>query len=99
LLSRVVGDAELLPAARAVAADIAHNAAPVSVAITKRLLWHHLSAKSMEDAEELETRLFGWAVSQPDAREGISAFLEKRTPNWTMHPSTDLPDFLPHGRK
>jgi enoyl-CoA hydratase/carnithine racemase len=40
LVSRVVPDAELLPTARALAAEIARDTAPVSVAITKWLLWH-----------------------------------------------------------
>ncbi len=98
VLSRVVPDAELLPAARALGEDIARNAAPVSVAITKRLLWHHLTEPDMQRAEQIEGRLFGWTGTQPDAREGIKAFLEKRAPSWKMHPSTDMPDFVP-GRK
>ena len=99
LLSRVVADADLLPTARALAQDIACNAAPVSVAITKRLLWHHLTESDLQRAEEIEARLFGWAASQPDAREGIDAFLQKRTPSWKMRPSTDVPEFLPGRRK
>jgi len=98
IISRVLPDAELLPAARALAVDIAQHAAPVSVAITKRLLWHHLSVAELEAAEEVETELFGWAATQPDAREGVRAFLEKRAPRWTMRPSADMPERLP-GRK
>jgi enoyl-CoA hydratase/carnithine racemase len=98
VVSRVLPDDQLMPTAHALAADIACNAAPVSVAITKRLLWHNLTETDMQRAEAIENRLFGWTGGQPDAREGVSAFLEKRTPTWKMHPSTDLPDFLP-GRK
>ena len=95
VVSRVVPDADLLPTVRALAEDIARNAAPVSVAITKRLLWHNLTEPDLQRAEDLESRLFWWTGTQPDAREGVRAFLEKRTPKWTMNPSTDLPDFLP----
>jgi enoyl-CoA hydratase/carnithine racemase len=98
VVSRVLADDQLLPAAQALATDIARNAAPVSVAITKRLLWHNLTETDMEHAEAIENRLFGWTGGQPDCREGVSAFLEKRAPDWKMRPSTDLPDFLP-GKK
>jgi enoyl-CoA hydratase/carnithine racemase len=95
VISRVVADPDLLPTARALAEDIARNAAPVSVAITKRLIWHNLTESDIYTAEEIENRLFGWSGLQPDAREGVQSFLEKRTPDWKMKPSRDLPDFLP----
>jgi enoyl-CoA hydratase/carnithine racemase len=95
ILSRVVPDATLVETARGLAAEIAHNAAPVSVAITKRLIWHNLLETDLQRAEDIETRLFWWTGTQPDAREGVRSFLEKRAPQWTMAPSTDLPDFLP----
>jgi len=98
VVSRVVPDGDLATTVRLLAADIADNAAPVAVAITKRLLWHHLTETDLQRAEAVEARLFGWAGAQPDAREGVRAFLDKRSPNWTMQPSTDLPDFLPRGK-
>jgi enoyl-CoA hydratase/carnithine racemase len=98
VVGRVVPDADLLPTARALANDIARNAAPVSVAVTKRLIWNNLAETDLQRAEQIEGRLFGWTGTQPDAREGVAAFLEKRAPKWRMKPSTDLPDFLP-GRK
>ena len=98
IVSRVVPDAELLPAAQSLAEDIAANAAPVSVAITKRLIWHNLTELDMQRAEDIESRLFAWTTAQPDAREGVRAFLDKRAPRWQMSPSTDLPDFVPRRR-
>jgi enoyl-CoA hydratase/carnithine racemase len=95
ILSRVVPDAELLPTVRALADDVARNAAPVSVAITKRLIWHNLMETDLQRAEDIESRLFWWTGTQADAREGVQSFLEKRPPQWTMKPSSDLPDFLP----
>ncbi|HVO25113.1 MAG TPA: enoyl-CoA hydratase-related protein [Candidatus Margulisiibacteriota bacterium] len=95
ILGRVVPDAELLPTVRALADDVARNAAPVSVAITKRLIWHNLLETDLQRAEDIESRLFWWTGTQPDAREGVRSFLEKRPPQWTMKPSSDLPDFLP----
>jgi len=99
ILSRVVPDVDLMPAVRGLAADIAQNAAPVSVAITKRLLWHNLMENDLQRAEDVESRLFWWTGTQPDAREGVRSFLEKRRPQWSMKPSTDLPDLLPVRRR
>jgi enoyl-CoA hydratase/carnithine racemase len=95
IVSRVVPDAELVPAARALAAEIAREAAPVSVAMTKWLLWHMDAEDDRSRADELDARAFWWAGTQPDAREGVQAFLEKRPARWSMRPSTDMPDFLP----
>jgi len=91
LATKALPAAEVLPAAVALARDIALNAAPVSVAITKRLLWDGLNAAPAE-MKRREDRLFAWVGSQPDAREGVQAFLEKRPPRWSMRPSRDLPD-------
>jgi enoyl-CoA hydratase/carnithine racemase len=95
VVGRVVPDAELMPTVRSLAEDIAQNAAPVSVALTKRLIWHNLTEPDLQRAEDIESRLFWWTGTQPDAREGVRAFLEKRAPQWTMKASTDLPDLLP----
>ena len=94
IVSRVVPDAELLPAARALAAEIARETAPVSVAIAKWLLWGMASETDLARADDLDARAFWWSGTQPDAREGVRAFLEKRPPRWSMRPSCDLPDFL-----
>lgn len=92
LVSRVVPDAELLPTARELARDVAVNAAPVAVALTKRLLWRMQDVPGPSEANALDLPVFRWTTQTPDAKEGVKAFLEKRPPSWTMNPSTDLPD-------
>src|SRR5437870_13727758 len=77
IVSRVVPDAELLPAARALAAEIARETAPVSVAVTKWLLWHMASETDLARADDLNARAFWWTGTQPDVREGVRAFLDK----------------------
>jgi enoyl-CoA hydratase/carnithine racemase len=100
IVSRVVPDAELLPAARALAAEIARETAPVSVAIAKWLLWHMQAETDLERAEDLDARAFWWTGTQPDAREGVESFLQKRPARWSMRPSADMPEFLvPPGRR
>ena len=91
LVSRVVPDAELLPAAQALARDIAEQTAPVAVALTKQLLWHMTGELDPTAAERLDAQVFGWTAQSPDAREGIRAFLEKRAARWQMKPAADTP--------
>jgi enoyl-CoA hydratase/carnithine racemase len=83
---------EVLPAAMELARDIAENAAPVSVAISKRLLWEGANPVPSE-MKRREDRLFAWLGRQPDAREGVESFLEKRAARWSMSPRRDLPDW------
>src|SRR2546427_7801691 len=84
--------AEVLPTATAYARDLAVNAAPVSVAISKRLLWEALDTP-IPELQRKEGVLFAWTGRQQDAKEGVMAFLEKRPPAWTLRPSADLPDW------
>ncbi|HEX7035507.1 MAG TPA: enoyl-CoA hydratase-related protein [Pseudomonadales bacterium] len=89
LASRALPRAEVLPAAREIALDIARNTAPASVAAAKRLLWEGLTV-SVDEMMRREGPLFAWFGNQPDAREGVSSFIEKREPRWSMSPR-DLP--------
>lgn len=91
LVNRSVPRADVLETALALANDIAENTAPVSVAITKRLMYDFLT-RDWDDASRLQRELFGWTGKQPDAREGVKAFLERRPPEWTMSKVTDMPD-------
>jgi enoyl-CoA hydratase/carnithine racemase len=94
LVSRVVPDDELLETAMSIATDIATSCAPVSVAITKRLVWRQLMQTDPVAAKALEDQLFEWSGKQPDAAEGVRSFADKRAPAWTMSAVSDLPDGL-----
>ncbi|WP_245717318.1 enoyl-CoA hydratase-related protein [Nocardia jejuensis] len=83
---------ELLPAAYALARDIAIHVAPVSAAAIRRSLVTMAGAPSPEAAFELDRKLISGALTSADLREGISSFLEKRTPRFPGRISTDLPD-------
>jgi len=65
-------------------------AAPVAVAISKRLLWDGMD-RAVPATLERERPLFAWTSTQPDAAEGVAAFRERRPPNWTGSPGRDLP--------
>jgi len=68
------------------------NAAPVSVAIAKRLLWEGVTETPRETMAK-EKSLLAWVGKQADAAEGVRSFLERRPPEWKLSVSTDLPDW------
>lgn len=86
---------ELLPAAYALAREIAENTAPVSVALSRHMLWRMLSADHPMEAHKADSR--GIAVRGPsaDAVEGVTSFLEKRPARFPMRVSDGLPDIFP----
>ncbi len=74
---------DLVPAAQAIARDIAENGAPASVAMTRRLLREMLGATDPLDAHLAESRGLARRARSDDAREGVTSFLEKRPPQFT----------------
>lgn len=81
--------AEVLPAALERAREV-REAAPASVALSKRLLWEGLGV-DFDGFGRREVRLFAWTTAQPDAREGVVAYLEKRPPAWKLG-AHDVPE-------
>jgi enoyl-CoA hydratase/carnithine racemase len=99
LVSRVVPHAELLPAARALAREIAENTSAVSVALARQLLWKMLGADHPMEAHKIDSRLIHAMGASPDAYEGVQSFLEKRPARFTMKVSSDLPAGVPWWRE
>jgi enoyl-CoA hydratase/carnithine racemase len=86
---------ELLPAARALAREIADNAAPVSVALARQMLWRMAGQTHPMDAHRVDSRAIQTRGHSADAHEGIAAFFEKRPPHYPNRVSADMPDFFP----
>ncbi len=97
LVSRVLEPDALLPAARALAREIAENTSAVSVALARQMMWTLLGADHPMAAHRLDSRGMEYMGRSPDAREGVTSFLEKRRPRFTMRPSADMPPFYPFG--
>lgn len=90
LAARALPADEVLDAALAYAHDVAVNTAPLSVALSKRLLWHQPSLDA-DACDRLETAYHRVVMGRDDAREGVLAFLERRDPTWTLSPTRDWP--------
>lgn len=95
LVSRVLPADQVVPAARALALEIADNTSAVSVAIARQLMWRMLGASSPHEAHLLDSKSIFFMGRSADAYEGVSSFLEKRPPKFTMRPSSDMPPFYP----
>jgi len=93
LASRDLPADKVLSAAMALAHDISVNVAPISAGLSKRLLWS-ATTLSAPEADELERRIHLHVMGAPDAREGPTAWVEQRTPNWQMTFQNDWPDWI-----
>ncbi|MBV9365077.1 MAG: crotonase/enoyl-CoA hydratase family protein [Solirubrobacterales bacterium] len=86
---------ELLDAARSLAREIAGEAAPVSAALARRMLWRMLGAEHPMLAHRVDSRGMLYRGRSADAAEGIAAFLEKRPAQFPDRVSDGLPDVMP----
>jgi enoyl-CoA hydratase/carnithine racemase len=83
LVSRVVPDDQLLPAAHALAGEIVANTSGLAVGAARQLLWSMLGAPSPWDAHRAESRAVVELGAGADSAEGVASFLEKRPPRFT----------------
>lgn len=97
LVRQVVPAGQPVPAAIALAREIADNTAPVSVALTRQMLWRMLGADHPMEAHKLDSRAIFARGRQGDAKEGVVSFLEKRPASYPDKVSADMPDFSPGG--
>jgi len=95
LVSRVLAPDALLPAARALAREIAEHTSAVSVALVRQMLWRMLGADHPRAAHRIDSLGMWYTGRSADAHEGITSFLEKRPPRFTGRPSKDMPPFFP----
>ncbi len=91
LVSEVCAADAIEDRARALALEIAANCAPVSLALTRRMLWQFGPQAGPEGALAVDAAINIARGRTPDVHEGVSAFLEKRPPAFAGTVSNDMP--------
>ncbi len=95
LIRSVHAPNDLIPAARALAGEIVANTSPVSVAVSRRMLWRMLGASHPMEAHRVDSRGIKERGGSRDSREGVMSFLEKRSAVFPDKVSDGLPDIFP----
>jgi enoyl-CoA hydratase/carnithine racemase len=85
----------LLARARAIAEEIAGETAPVSIALTRAMLWRLSAAEHPAAALDIDYPITRALGAGPDVKEGVAAFLEKRKPRFPGRASADMPAGYP----
>ena len=96
LVRQVLPASDLLPAAHALALEIAQNCAPVSVALNRQMMWRMLGAAHPMEAHRVDSRAIFSRGASADAKEGVVSFLEKRPAVFTDKVSDGLPAIFPN---
>jgi enoyl-CoA hydratase/carnithine racemase len=86
---------DLMAAAIAIAREIADNTAPVSVSLSRKMLWHMLGASHPMEAHRADSRGIKERGRSADSKEGVVSFLEKRAAVYPDKVSSGLPDIFP----
>ena len=85
----------LLDEAKKIANEIIENTSPVSVSMTRQMLWKMLGADHPMEAHKVDSRAIYELGKGEDTKEGVNSFLEKRPPQFPSKVSKDMPDFYP----
>ena len=95
LVRSVHSQDQLLSAAWTLAREIADNTAPVSIALSRQMLWRMLGASHPMDAHRVDSRGIMERGKSADAKEGVTSFLEKRAADYPDRVSEGLPRIFP----
>jgi enoyl-CoA hydratase/carnithine racemase len=95
LVESVHAPQDLLPAALAIAREIADSTAPVAVALTRQLLWRFTAEPLPDGLLDLDSAINRQLGTGPDVKEGVAAFLDKRRPHFPGRVSADMPPQYP----
>ena len=92
LVSDVISDDKLIERALEIGSSYSSKTSAISVSLSRQMMWNMLAATHPEEAHILDSMAMERMGKSADIREGIASFLEKRTPNFSMKVSKDLPD-------
>ena len=95
LVSSVHDHESLLTNAVNITKKMIQNSAPVSISLTRQMLWRSLDSSGPYDAHVIESKAIDSRGASQDAKEGVSSFLEKRPAKFKNKVSSDMPKFFP----
>lgn len=95
LLNYLVDEDQLIDKAVELLNTFFDSSAPISVAMTRHMLWSLSADNNPEHAHIIESKLINSRGASSDAREGVMSFLEKRGPNFKNKISSDMPKDFP----
>ncbi len=95
LVKKIYQPDQLIPAARALAREIADNTSQVSVALIRQMLWRMAGADHPMEAHKVDSRGIFARGSSADVKEGVASFLEKRPAKFPDKVSKDMPKYFP----
>ena len=95
LVSSIHDSENLLDNAIDFAKNMVKNSAPISIALTRQMLWRSLEGSGPYDAHVVESKAIDSRGASEDAKEGVSSFLEKRGAEFKNKVSLDMPSFFP----
>ena len=95
LVSYLFEPEDLLNETIKIAGKFMVNSSPVSIALTRQMIWDLSSKDSPEDAHIIDSKVIASRGSSDDAKEGVMSFLEKRSANFNDRVSKKMPSFFP----
>ena len=95
LVSSIHDSEDLLSDALDITKKMVQNSAPVSISLTRQMLWRSLESSGPYDAHVIESKAIDSRGASEDAKEGVSSFLEKRPAEFKNKVSSDMPEFFP----
>ena len=95
LVSSIHDSEKLLSNALDITKKMVQNSAPVSISLTRQMLWRSLESSGPYDAHVIESKAIDSRGASEDAKEGVSSFLEKKPAEFKNKVSSDMPEFFP----
>ena len=95
LISSIHKPENLINDAKKIAQELVEKSAPVSIAITRQMLWRSFGQAAPYEAHVIESKAIDSRGASDDAKEGVNSFLEKRPARFKNLKSSDMPDFFP----
>ncbi|MDB4029547.1 crotonase/enoyl-CoA hydratase family protein [Gammaproteobacteria bacterium] len=95
LVSSIYDSENLLSNAVDITKKMVQNSAPVSISLTRQMLWRSLESSGPYDAHVIESKAIDSRGASEDAKEGVSSFLGKRPAEFKNKVSSDMPEFFP----